>query len=376
VSSSVLLIGLGGLGSVLLEFLAREPDISRIITADRDAERGVARCNLARVGALAQGFSPEIQFITLDLNQEEDVAKTIDSLNPSIILCAASMMTWWLPGVLPEEAAQCLGRIGFGAWLPLHLDLPIKLMRAVNLANYQGHVLMAPYPDVVNPVLGSIDLAPTCGVGNLDEIIPKIQLLAGNKLGVTPVQIRVHLVAHHALQAWVFGSRRDPHPPFYLRVEHEGKDVTEEVEAQTLLLSSYPIPQDHAWHFLTAASTLRLLRALLSDDERDMHVPGPSGLPGGYPAKVSRSGVNVALPPDLTLEEAIDINQRSHPFDGIERIQSDGSVIFTTETAQIMRDELGYDCSRLLVNEVTERALELIRLLSDYAAEHGVESPL
>jgi hypothetical protein len=370
------LIGLGDLGGVILEFLAREPNIDAITAADRDAERGEARCNLARLGAMMQGFMPEIQFTALDLDQEEDVAETLDSLNPSIVLCAASMMTWWLPGILPQDAARRLGRVGFGAWLPLHLNLPIKLMRAVRLANYQGHVLMAPYPDVVNPVLGSIELAPTCGVGNVDEIIPKIQLMAGEKLGVKPIQLQVHLVAHHALQAWVFSSKRDPHPPFFLRVEHEGRDVTEEVEAKTLLLSSYPIPQNRAWHFLTAASTVRLIRALISEDEKELHVPGPSGLPGGYPTKVSRSGVRVALPPDLTLEEAIDINQRSHAFDGIESIQSDGSVIYTAETTQIMLDELGYDCSTLPVNEVNSRAIELMRRLSDYAAEHDMGSPL
>ena len=36
---------LGGLGSVLLELLAREEWLGRIVAADRDAERGIARAN-------------------------------------------------------------------------------------------------------------------------------------------------------------------------------------------------------------------------------------------------------------------------------------------------------------------------------------------
>lgn len=52
---TLMLIGLGGLGSVLLELLAREEGLGRTVVGSRNVERGVARCNLA------QGYAPAIR---------------------------------------------------------------------------------------------------------------------------------------------------------------------------------------------------------------------------------------------------------------------------------------------------------------------------
>ena len=57
---SVLIVGLGHLGGVILELLARDPRVGRLVAASRDATRGVARVNLARLGALAQGRAPDV----------------------------------------------------------------------------------------------------------------------------------------------------------------------------------------------------------------------------------------------------------------------------------------------------------------------------
>ena len=50
---TVMLVGLGDLGSVVLELLAREKQIGRVVVASRNATRGIARCNLARLSATA-----------------------------------------------------------------------------------------------------------------------------------------------------------------------------------------------------------------------------------------------------------------------------------------------------------------------------------
>jgi len=44
---------------------------------------------------------------------------------------------------------------------------------------------------------------------------------------------------------------------------------------------------------------------------------------------VDRNGGTVTLPPDLNLEEAVRINEEGQRFDGIERIDEDGTVHFT-----------------------------------------------
>lgn len=47
--ADLLLIGLGDLGAVTLELLTRVRGIEKIIVGSRSSERGVARCNLARI---------------------------------------------------------------------------------------------------------------------------------------------------------------------------------------------------------------------------------------------------------------------------------------------------------------------------------------
>ena len=185
--------------------------------------------------------------------------------------------------------------------------------------------------------------------------------------------VRVLMVAHHALGPAVVRSKVDRMPPYFLRIEHGGQDVTEAIGADELLVAPYRRTAGPASHFLTAGTTVRLIRALLSDSRALLHEPAPDGLPGGYPGVVGRGTVHSAPINGLTLEEAIDINERSHRFDGIEHIEADGTVAFCPEAAAVLRVELGYDCDRLPPEESEERAKELIARFREYAARHGVK---
>jgi len=370
---TIMLIGLGDLGNVILEFLAREEQLGQIVACDINKELGIARCNLAQLSAVAQGYTPSLSFTSLDINDREAVIEVVKREKPDIILNTASMQTWWLSDLLPSEQAALIKSAGFGVWLPVHLTLTLKLMEALHESDYKGIMLTAPFPDVINCVLGRLDLAPTCGIGNLDEIVPKVRLLAAQSLGVSIEEVRVLLVAHHALEPAVFGEPAKEIPPYFLRIEYDGNDVTEAVRGDELLFTPFPLPPGPAIHFLTAGSTARLIRALLSDREVLMHAPGPKGLPGGYPVIVSNKDVQIAPIKGLTVEEAIAINERSHRLDGIESIEADGTVVFCQENAEVLRVELGYDCKRLSPRESEERAKELIARFREYAGRHGVK---
>ena len=267
-SARILLVGLGSLGGLLLEFLARQPACGPILAAGRDIERGQARCNLARVGALAYGVSPDISFHFLDLDDPEAAGATIKKLSPDLIISTATRMSWWLPRTFQSQKAERLQAAGFGVWLPVHLSLSLNLMQALKSIQYRGLSLLAPFPDVTCPVLSAMDLAPTCGIGNLDEIVPKVRLLAAEKLGASPQSVRVYLVAHHALEDFVFRteplSSTEQTPPYFLRVEYQGEDVTEQVAGPDILFSPFPLPPGQNTHFLTASSAVRLVRALIS----------------------------------------------------------------------------------------------------------------
>ena len=270
------------------------------------------------------------EFTQLDLDNPQATAKTIRGISPDIIVCTATRQSWWIPQQLPAPQASRFKSAGFGLWLPLHLDLPIALMRILHSADYRGLTLIAPFPDVVNCILDRMGLSPTCGIGNVDEIATKVRGLAAVKLSAPIDEVTVSLVGHHALEKCAFDGSREP-VPYILRVDRNGRDVTKEVEATELLMQPFKLPKGPPTHFLTAGSAVRLITALGSDCSVRLHAPGPNGLPGGYPVLASTSGVTVPEIDGLSLPDAIDVNEQSHKFDGIERIEKDGSVVFTED---------------------------------------------
>lgn len=61
---------------------------------------------------------------------------------------------------------------------------------------------------------------------------------------------------------------------------------------------------------MTAASAMNVLEAMANRfDRKVVHAPDPNGLPGGYPVLIAESSVNVILPDNLTLQEAIHMNE-------------------------------------------------------------------
>ena len=372
-SPTILIAGLGDLGSVALELLAREHWPGRIIASSRTLGRAEASVNLARLGAIAQGMRPNLEAASLDLDDVDRAAEFIRQLSPDVILSTATRQSWWTPYALPAEPRDLLTAAGFGAWLPIHLILSLKLMRALRLSEIQARTLIAPFPDVSNCVLSRLGLEPTCGVGNIAEIVPKIESLAANKLGVPIDDVSVTLVAHHSLQGYVSESPADKGPPFFLRIMHAGTNVTDVIGGLDFPRQAYPIPSGRRTHFLTASSIVRLMAALTSKEVR-LHAPGPEGLPGGYPVLVGPRGVRVPAIKDLSRRAAIEINEVSHRFDGIEAIGPDGTVIFSERTVEIMSKELGYRCQKLPPSEIEGRADELLERFREYAGRHGLSA--
>ena len=80
------------------------------------------------------------------------------------------------------------------------------------------------------------------------------------------------------------------------------------------------------------------MMALLFNTGIMTHSPGPNGLPGDYPIRLNAKGAEVILPEELTLQEAIRLNEESQRLDGVKRIEEDGTVVFTDYAVNIMKE--------------------------------------
>jgi hypothetical protein len=115
-----------------------------------------------------------------------------------------------------------------------------------------------------------------------------------------------------------------------------------------------------------ASSGVKNALAILNNTGEITHSPGPHGLPGGYPVRLSSKGAEVVLPEGIGMEEAIRINEGGQKYDGIEKIEDDGTVICTEEAVKLMKELFGYDCRRIGVGEMEEKAKELSSLYREY----------
>jgi len=222
------------------------------------------------------------------------------------------------------------------------------------------------FPDATNVVLGKLGMAPVCGGGNMDLGVFRFKRIIARDMGVPFRSVRIYGVGHHGT---FYTKRMDA--PFWVKIMVDGEDVTGRYPNTKLrdmyAAAGYAASVQYSGALVdqmrTAASFLKNVLAIYYDTQETMEcVPAPNGLPGAYPCRLGEDGAEVVVP-DISLEEAIRINEAGGQFDGIERIKDDGTVVYRDENVRYMREVVGYECKELKPKESEERAGELEKLL-------------
>ena len=60
--NTIMIFGLGDLGGHVLEFLAREPNVPRIVCTDKNQDWGIRKTNSALMGAAQFNCFPDLDF--------------------------------------------------------------------------------------------------------------------------------------------------------------------------------------------------------------------------------------------------------------------------------------------------------------------------
>jgi len=372
-TKKVMIIGLGELGGYILEFLARSAGVTNIIAADYNEDFGTRKTNLVTHGSSMMGFFPKIEFTKIDLFNIEETAAILEKYQPDIICNCTTLQSWWVITTLPKEIYKEIDKAEIGPWAPMHLTLIHNLMQAVKLSGIKAHVVNASVPDVTNCALGKIGLAPTTGLGNLHNIAPTIAATISKKLSIPLRDISLYLIGAHYFSYAVarFGSAKTS--PYFLKVMVNDQDITKQLNIDELLsdvIKLSPRLGGVRANPVVASSGTKVILDILNDTREIVCVPGPQGLPGGYPTRLSAEGAEVVLPAGITLEKAIKINEESNRCDGVEEIRSNGDIVITDESAEIMKRILGYDCKVLKISESAERAKELSKLFKEFAKKY------
>ncbi|MER9801782.1 hypothetical protein NKJ36_32785 [Mesorhizobium sp. M0142] len=368
---NILIIGHGVLGGDVLDFLSQSGRPYDLHLGARDVQRAFLKANLARYTALNLGHHPTIEVVPIDLMNMDATAERLAALRPDIIFNASTLHSREIITQLPPHAYRQIDRAGAGVWIPLHLVLVRRLMKAVREAGLESMVVNASYPDVTNAALVAEGLSPAIGIGNIANAVPGIRLAAAHLLGCELKSIDVRFFAQHFVSDRIQRIGSTDGAPYYLAIYQDGQRLRPEELAHDDLFANvathFRRVEGLAGHAVTASSATNVLRALADRIERVVHAPGPLGLVGGYPVRIAPTGISIDLPEGLSLDHAEEINTECQKYDGIEAVESDGTVRFTGESAEVMRELLGYDCEAIALDECEDRAKELVAKYVEYS---------
>jgi hypothetical protein len=330
-SSSVLIIGIGDMARQIGHWLADSPLVDELVLASRNVERGETLANL-----LAACHACRVRFVKLDGTVQADVERLIEQVEPQLILQNATLIGPWALVERGDEKSKTLFSVGLGPQLPAQLPVIMAVMRAAQATGYDGPVANLSLPDITNPVLGKLGLAPTVGLGNAGMVQFKVRaaLLAGNNEPVDKLPL-IRVVAHHSQTGISMTSKLPSEPDERCRVYlgEEGR------RADELAYSGPSIGRGIMNNISTTASTVPVLLSVLpGGPDLRASMPGFQGLPGGYPLRIEQGRVSLDLPPGVELDEAIRFNEVLARDDGIESIGEDGTVTFTAKVAEVMAD--------------------------------------
>lgn len=357
----VLVTGIGVVGEWVVEFLARSSGIGAVTAADINRRRGEAVVWRAAVGAMHEGYANALSFREIDLRNVDATATLIREIRPSVILHAATLLP--IPVMaqrLPPDLFSRMRKAGFGAWLPLHLLLTMRLMQAVQQVEDPPDVIDFPFPDFVNPVLGNLGLAPLAGCGNVDNTAGLLRLMVAQKWNVDPRDVHVYMIAPHAVNEAFTRDGSSAGHEYHCRVYVSGIDVTPEVPVEQMLAEGTAKISAGPGEARVASSGVRAALLLLRNTREHTHAAGPKGLPGGYPVRLAPGNVEILLPPGLEMKEALRINTAGQAPAGIARIGPDGTVYCTETAVHFMKEEFGYDAQAFKPSDADERANELL----------------
>jgi hypothetical protein len=342
----LMIIGLGDLNQHALEFLCREERIPRIVTADVNEDLGFRKTNNAVIGASQFNKYPDVEFIHLNALDVDQTADVLSKIKPSVIVNGMTLQSWWVITQLSVNAFKAIDEARFGPWFPMHFLPAYKLMLAVKKSGINTKVVNCAFPDAVNVALAKIGLSPTVGIGNVDNAVCALRIVASKMFNAPVRSVNIFMACAHYTSYYIIRFGNSGGSPYFLKVMINDKEITSQINVDDFLKNITIFGRrlgGAKGHGVVASSICRIVKGILFDTNEIGHAPGPNGLPGGYPVRLTSDGVEVFLPDGLSMEKAIKINEAGNKFDGIESINDDGTVVLTDEKVSIMKKLLGFD---------------------------------
>ncbi len=306
------------------------------------------------------------------------VADILISESPDLVINYAIPITWDAAKRLPNY--DRISAAGLGAFTPIQVATPLKVAEAIAHADVGCRYMVGNLPDITIPVINNCASnrrlqSALCGAGNVG--LNQVAMRQQAAMDLESDEVEVSLVSHHL--HWV--APREPgysnEGPFLAQVRANGEDVSERFpDLRKLMNTAVQRFYEPGAEFSSTTGILasRVAMALLDETEAThaLHVPAPNGLAGGYPVEIRQGNIEVCLPSEWRLEDAIQAMTDCHKLDGVDRVAPDGSVHFTDKARQILKEETGFILPQIMApTDIEDLAKAQIAAMEDCFAKAG-----
>jgi hypothetical protein len=320
----VWIIGSGSLAQAVchsLSTIVTEPTSVTVVARAEQAARAISY--VASTRARLHGAPVAFQSQRVPFDSPEPIAELAGRLAPNVVLNTASYQSPWEHLSGPSAWTALTRAAGLGMTLPLQAAIARRVAQALAWASPRSTFLNASFPDAVNPVLHCLGLPIFAGIGNVGLIAATLQ----GALGLVD-QETLQVLAHH----WHLST---PEEGREARVWHDGRSV----EGVTGLLREQRLTPRHLLNPITGHTAALLMRNLTRGTSFAANLPGPAGLPGGYPVQIEEFTISLRLPDQLSPDQAISWNQEFAAADGAA-VDGFGRVRFSPRVEEVLLPHL------------------------------------
>jgi hypothetical protein len=299
--SSVVLLGSGALARSVCYSLAVSAIPMTLTVAARNGSKAAEIAYVGNVRAALSGSPVRCRSVPSALSSPLELSRVLAATMPDIVLLAASYHSPCERLTNPSPWTALLDRAGFGLTAPLHALLAITAAEVVAQTG-KPRLLVASFPDAVNPIIAALGLPVFAGVGNAALLTASLRAA----LDVHP-RTRVRMLAHHV----------HLDPPDSEDEEARAWLDDRQVPDVTSALAEQRTTDRNELNLIAGHSAALLIRDMLSGAEIHTNLPGPLGLPGGYPVRIA-DGIELDLPSEVSKADAIAWNRAASLRDGVD----------------------------------------------------------
>lgn len=345
-NARIMIIGLGSVGSYLLDYLMSEADEHmEIYVVGRNKEKLESDINIVRIASMIRNKNRcRISVMDgIDLNHSNEIESAIRSFEPDIIVNSSRAYSGLKYGSISWNAIRA-----YGVWTPLSIRYTKNIMEAYQKAGSDAIVINTSYSDAVNPWLKSAGKAyPDFGSGNINHLIPRIKFAVAQICGIEDYwNIDITFAVAHFHDVVISKEGHDEGVDMLMDIRYQGKKLDINIK-EVLSMCSIAMPTDAKRNQMNASSNFEIIMGILAavreGKKVKLHCPGVFGEIGGYPVIIDGMSPDITAYIDeeyFTLDEMRRKNRESIYLDGIENV-ADGVLTYTDELLEKVQRVFG-----------------------------------